>query len=288
MSFSGLTPKIIFVIACAYVAISVAACAVQDRLIYFPDPDPAGDPQDVRMKAVRFDAADGNAIVAWYGQAREGCPTVLFFHGNGSRIGQDPGRYDRILDKGVGLIAVSWPGYAGSGGKPGEASFHAAADAAFNWALDQDISEDDLIVHGNSIGTGPAAKLASEHRVGALILEAPYFSMLNLIEAKAPVLPVSWILRSTFRTDQWITRVSSPVLMAHGTTDSVIPQSQSRRLFEQANDPKVYESFDGSEHSTLVRDGLYDRVWPFLESTWAVPHASACFTDSSNSPETTI
>ena len=287
MSFSGLFPKIILAVVCAYAAVSVAAYAIQDKLIYYPNPAPVGEPEDARVNAVSFDDATGNTIVAWYGPAKTGCPTFIFLHGNASRIGQDPWRYKRVLDKGAGLLAVSWPGYAGSGGKPGEEAFHAAADAAFVWALGRGIAEGDLIIHGNSIGTGPAAKLASEHQVGALILEAPYFSMLDLIASKAPVLPVRWILKPTFRTDKWITDVRSPVMMAHGTVDSVIPQNQSRRLFEQAHEPKLYESFEGSEHSTLVRDGLYDRVWPFLENTWAVTRSSRCFSDSSNSPETT-
>lgn len=288
MSLSGLLPKVLFALVFGYIAVATGAWALQDKLIYYPDPTPAGDPKDDRMQAVSFTAADGNDIAAWYGAAQQGCPTFIFFHGNASHIAKDIWRYDRVLTTGAGVLAVAWPGYAGSTGKPGEAPFYSAADASAAWLKAEGVAPGDTIIHGNSIGTGPATRLASTGDFGALILEAPYFSMLDLVGKKAPMLPIGVILKSTFRSDQWIKDVHSPVLMVHGTGDSVIPQKQSRRLFELANDPKIYASFEQSEHSTLVRDGLYEKaVWTFLDEYWAQSRGSSCFSASSTQSETT-
>lgn len=265
MKLMPLFGKVVLGAAVAYVVVCAALFVLQDKFIFFPDPTPAGQPTDPRMTLVEVPASgETPSWVAWYAEAEPNCPTIIMFHGNASHIARDPWRYERVLAKGVGLMAVSWPGYAGSGGKPGEAAFHGVASSAANELKARGVDPADTIVHAFSIGTGAATKLATTDQFGALILEAPYFSLVDLVGHKVPGIP-SFLLKNTFRTDEWIGDVRSPVLIVHGTVDSVIPQSQSRRLFELANAPKTYESFDGSEHATLVRDGLYDRVWPFLQ-----------------------
>ena len=278
MKLMPLLGKTVFGIAVAYVAVCAALFALQDKFIFFPDATPAGEPEDPRMTLVEVDAAGkAPSWVAWYAEAEAGCPTMLLFHGNASHIARDPWRYERVLGKGVGLMAVSWPGYAGSGGKPGEVSFHEVAASASRELQVRGVEPVDTVIHAFSIGTGAATMLATTDQFGALILEAPYYSLVDLVGNKVPGIPVSLLLKNTFHSDEWIGDVNSPVLIAHGTADSVIPQSQSRRLFERVTAPKTYESFEGSDHATLVRDGLYDRVWPFLQPIY--PDCSLTQTD---------
>ncbi len=54
------------------------------------------------------------------------------------------------------------------------------------------------------------------------------------------------------------------MLIIHGDRDSVIPFRMGQRLYALANAPKLFVRMAGSDHNTLVRDGLYDHVWPFL------------------------
>ena len=278
MKIAGVLRKIVFSAAVAYVALCGGLYLLQAKFIFFPDPTPAGEPDDPRMSLINVvETTEEAGWIAWYAEASPSCPTMILFHGNASHIARDPWRYQRVLDKGVGLLAVAWPGYAGSPGAPGESAFHDVANSAESWLENEGVDRSDIVIHAFSIGTGAATKLASEGDYGALVLEAPYYSLLDLVGEKMPTLPVGLLLKNTFRTDEWIGDIRFPVFVAHGTADSVIPQTQSRRLFELVDAPKSYESFEGSEHATLVRDGLYDRLWPFLQPIY--PDCSLTQTD---------
>ena len=48
------------------------------------------------------------------------------------------------------------------------------------------------------------AKLASDNNPRYLILDAPYYSFLKVVERFLPILPVRFVLRYHLRTDLWI------------------------------------------------------------------------------------
>lgn len=239
----------------------------QDRLIYFP-PGQRVAPAQPYISEVEVSTVDHETLIGWYSPAATGCPTILFLDGNASRPGIQSGRWRRLHEHGVGFLGLAWRGYAGSTGQPGEAGFHRDAEAGYDWLRGRHINGGDIVVHGFSIGSGPATHLASEREIGALILEAPYFSLLDLMQQKLPLLPVGLLLRSRFRSDTWIGQVEAPVLMVHGDADRLIPPEQSERLSQRANGTSTRVVMPGSDHATLARDGLYDHVWSFLQTGW--------------------
>lgn len=250
-----------------YAAASLLVFLLQDTMIYHPSRTRAAPPA-AWIEPVELTTADGETLVAWHSDAMPGCPTFLFFDGNAGRPEIQAGRWRRIRAQGAGFLAVSYRGYSGSTGTPSEAGLHADANAGYDWLRGQGIAAREIVIHGFSLGSGPATRLAAEREAGALILEAPYYSLQDLLARKAPVLPVRWLLRHRYRSDEVIGLVDEPVFIAHGTTDRLIPISQSQRLAELVPDRLRYETFPGSDHASLVRDGLYDRIWTFLDSEW--------------------
>jgi len=255
------------IVVIAYGALVGAAWAMQDDILYHPSTTVVA-PSLPGVTSERIKTDDGQTLVSWYSPAAAGCPTILFFDGNGGNPQMQGGRWSRIQAHGLGFLGLYYRGYSGSTGHPSEKGFHHDAEAGFAWLTAKGISPANIVVHGFSIGSGPATKIAANHPVGALILEAPYYSMASLLQDKAPFLPVGLVLRSTFHSDIWIKQVHAPLLVVHGTADGLIPQAHGRRLFDAANEPKQFVSMPGSDHATLVRDGLYDHVWPFLAKYW--------------------
>lgn len=208
---------------------------------------------------------DGETLSAWYKPPRGDKPTFLFFHGNGGRLDLMKWRFNRILDKGYGLMTVSYRGYAGSTGSPSEAGLIEDGRTAWTWLREKEAPEN-IIIHGLSMGSGVATALAGEVDALAVILEAPFTAVEDVAAGNFPYMPVRWLVWDKFRSIDRIGQVTEPLLIAHGTRDSVIPYAHGRKLYEAANEPKTFISMTDGDHSTLVRDGLYEKIWDWLET----------------------
>jgi hypothetical protein len=102
--------------------------------------------------------------------------------------------------------------------------------------LVKEYPEDHIIVYGRSMGSGFASKLASVNKPRYLILDAPYYSFLKVVERFLPMLPVRFVLRFHLRTDRWIADANCHTYILHGTRDWLIPIRHSEQL--QRSTPK--------------------------------------------------
>ncbi|MBR9826407.1 MAG: alpha/beta hydrolase [Alphaproteobacteria bacterium] len=250
-----------------YVLLGAALWWVEPDLIYYPSQQTV-PPEQSWISPVRLNTADGETLTAWYSAAEPGCPTILFFDGNAGRPEVQHGRWARMHEQGVGFLAVYYRGYSGSTGSPSEDGLHIDAQSGLSWLMRRGVLPNDVIVHGFSLGSGPATRLAATHAVGGLILEAPFSSMSELITEKLPLYPFGLFMRNAYSSDRWISALDEPVLMVHGTADRLVPSAHSRRLMALAPEPSEFIELPGSTHSSLVSDGLYETVWPFLERYW--------------------
>lgn len=212
---------------------------------------------------VTITTSDGEKLAGWYLAPQPGQPVFLYFHGNVGRLEQDTGRWRRIADHGAGVFAFSYRGYPGATGVPTEEGLYRDARAAYRW-LESRHAHDAIVLHGLSLGTGVAARLATEVDAKALILEAPYTAVSDVAAERFPVLPIELLIEHTFKTRDIIDKVRMPVLIVHGTEDSVIPFAHGQRLYQLARGTKAFVEMKGSDHLTLVRDGLYPKIWEFL------------------------
>jgi fermentation-respiration switch protein FrsA (DUF1100 family) len=210
--------------------------------------------------------SDGEKIVAWHVPPREGKPVIIFFHGNGDILAWRVSWFREMIAGDAGLIAMSFRGYAGSSGSPTESGLLQDAEAAYAFAI-QHYPPERIVVWGFSLGTGPAVALAANRRIGKLILEAPYTSIVDVAAAAFPVVPVRWFMHDKFHSDQRIADVTAPVLIMHGERDHTIPIRFGERLYELARQPKQMVRFSEGGHDDLDNFGAMDVARAFLEKT---------------------
>jgi fermentation-respiration switch protein FrsA (DUF1100 family) len=250
-----------------YLAAVAGVTVFQRQLMYHPDPTLVQpNVPGLPIQSVRLATADGEHLVAWYLPPRPGRPIILFFDGNGGALRWQADRWRAIAGAGVGFFAVGYRGYSGSSGRPTEAGLHEDARTAYAWVAAR-YPAGDIVVQGHSLGSGVAVRLAAERPIKALILEAPFTSAEDVAAGWMPVLPVRVLLWDRYRSDAWIARVHSPVMVAHGDRDHVIAFAYGQRLFALANPPKTFVRIADGDHGDLVRRGLYDHIWPFLGVT---------------------
>jgi uncharacterized protein len=213
------------------------------------------------IQAVKLVAGDGAMLTAWYAPAAPDQPTLLYFHGNGGNVSNRADRFKQVTASGFGLLAPSYRGYPGSEGSPSEAALAADALLAFDWLSAR---SSNIVVHGESLGSGIAAFVAAERTVAAVVLEAPYTAAVDIAAAVYPWVPVGLLMHDQFLTREHVRRIDEPLLIAHGTADRVIPVDHGRRLFQLAGDPKQLATFEGAGHEDLWAAGLWQSVLDFL------------------------
>jgi fermentation-respiration switch protein FrsA (DUF1100 family) len=239
----------------------LASCA--NSLIYRPHAEETA-PNFPGVEAVRVATEDGESLVAWWRPPpSEGARVFLFFDGDGGRPHIWGGRWRRIVEGGAGFLAVYYRGYSGSTGRPSEQGLHLDARAGYGWLSARGYEPSDIIIHGFSLGSGVAVALAAERPARALILEAPFTGVDDVAAAHYSPL-ASFFLSDRYPSRDRIAAVRMPVLIAHGDADTVVPFVQGQRLYALANEPKTFVAMPGSNHATLVRDGVYEHIWAFL------------------------
>ncbi len=209
----------------------------QEKFIFKPEKLSAGFvfKYDVPFKELFFEVKEGVRIngLHFYREAPKGL--ILYFHGNSrsikgwARYAKDFYRYD------YDVVMVDYRGFGKSTGKRSEIDMLNDMQFVYETLLKQ-YQEQHLIVYGRSIGSGFAAKIASDNKPRYLILDAPYYSFTKVVERFLPILPVRWVIRYHLRTDKWIMQVSCHTYILHGTKDALIPISNSEKL--QALNPR--------------------------------------------------
>lgn len=237
----------------------------QRSLMYFPDttryvPAAAGLP---RAEEVTLQSSDGEKLIAWHVAPRVDKPIVLYFQGNAGGLNLRVNRFSWLTADGTGLLALNYRGYGGSTGSPSEQGLIRDAQAAYDFARARYPAKR-IVLFGESLGTGVAIALAAGNEIGALILDAPFTSAAAVGAAAYPFVPVRWLIKDSFRSDERIGRVSAPLLVLHGERDAVIPISFGERLFALAREPKRMARFALGGHVNLDEHGAPQAVKEFL------------------------
>lgn len=252
------------------VGLLALAWSQQRILVYAPDPlrvDPqaAGLPE---VQELKLSAAGGVELIAWYGAAKPGQPTILYFHGNAGNLLSRAGRMAEYLSKGHGMLMLSYRGYGGSGGKPTEANNVADAGLAYDWLARQGVEHDDIILYGESLGSGVAVQLAARVRVGGIILDAPYTSIADVGARLYPYLPVQSLILDRYDSLTRVGKMSAPLLIVHGEKDDLIPIEMGRTLFSSAPEPKQFAEIARAGHADHQLYGSYTVIHVWIGSTW--------------------
>lgn len=247
-----------------YIGIGAVLYMCQRDFIYMPDRTIV----DLRHKGalplnVRTD--DELKIQGWYMAPAPGKPVVVFFHGNAGNAGHRDYAAVPFIRKGFGFLFAEYRGYGGNPGEPGEKGFYSDARAYINWLLtDGKIAPERIILFGESIGTGPAVKMAEEHPdFAGLILVSPYTSVTAVAQKLYPVYPASLMVIDKFDNLSRIGGIEMPILMIHGRRDRTIPFSHAEAL-KKANDKAEFVAIDNAGHNDIYMYGVDKIIAEFI------------------------
>jgi len=248
--------------AVTVVALFILIMIFEHKLIYFPvkggvGPSPGED--------LILTAADGVKIHAWWFPHPQAKATLVHLHGNAGNL-ED--RRDLIRDLqalGVNVLAIDYRGYGKSEGSVSEAGLNADARAAYDWLLTK-TTADRIVIHGESLGGGPACELAATVPCGGLIVQSTFTSVPDMAPRVMPIFP-KFLVRTQFDNLSKVPKIACRKLFLHSRNDEMIPFEMGEQLFAAAAEPKESAWFTGVGHNEMTisrAKKYYGRLAEFL------------------------
>jgi pimeloyl-ACP methyl ester carboxylesterase len=219
------------------------------------------------FKDIWIQTASGTKVHAWHFQTPEShAPVMIYFHGNGENLEtlQMSGLLDALLLLNISILAVDYPGYGRSEGKPSEVNIRQAATAAARWAKEKH-PDSDLISCGWSLGASVAIDVAARHPeiFHGLIAMSAWSSLHDVARKHFPAWMVGMLLQESYDSVNAAARIKCPVLFIHGEVDSLIPAEQGKAVFDALQVQKSFALLPGISHNDLFDS---PRVWQEITS----------------------
>ena len=190
--------------------------------------------------------------------------TILIFHGNAGNLFNRVYKLNELNKLDVNILLISWRGFSGNKGKPTEKNLYHDAEEAIKWLNNRGAISKNIILYGESLGTGVATELGTSNAFGGIILESPFTSIANAAKIYYPYLPVSIILKDRYDSIGKIKNINTPIFIMHGKMDNIVPQQMGLELFEKANNPKYSYFPEDDDHMMNYNKQLLNEIKLFI------------------------
>jgi pimeloyl-ACP methyl ester carboxylesterase len=256
------TKKVIFrtlkLLLIFYVLICVGLYFFQEKLLFFPDKLS----KDYKFSFTQtFDeiniaTKDGKLLNGLLFKADSVKGLVFYLHGNAGSLSSWGDVAKRYTDLHYSVFILDYPGYRKSEGAiENKIQLFDAIQTAYN-EMKKRFHEDSIVVLGYSVGTGPAAHLAATNHPKLLILQAPYYSLTDMMRHTYPIIP-TFLLKYKFQTNEYLKDCKMPVVIFHGDRDEVIYYGSSLKLKNEMKTGDTLITLHGQGHNGLTDNPDY-------------------------------
>ena len=207
--------------------------------------------ESIFLSALHFTHKDRNKS--------KGC--ILYFHGNAGSLADWGYIVGDFVAYPYDFFIVDYRGFGRSGGViKNEAQFFADAQKCYDYIATK-YNTKDIVLFGRSIGTGAASYLAAHNPAKLLLLETPFYSLLEIAKEKFPFLPVSILLKTIkMENHKYLSKVNYPIHIIHGTKDEVVPYASGKRLADEMPGKVRFYKIENGRHNNLSAFSEYHEI----------------------------
>ncbi len=251
-----------------YLFILISTYLFQRSLLYHPgENNYFGDQLIVKIEKVKIKTQDNIELTSWYHEKNvTKYKTILFLHGNAGSLENRIHKINHFKDMNVNFLIIAWRGFSGNKGKPTEKGLYEDARSAVEWLKSKGINENNIIIYGESLGTGVATEIAQNKNFSGIILESPFTSMIDAGKDKYPYLPVKLLLKDKYESNKKLKNINSPILIMHGKVDNIVPFHMGKKMYDLANEPKYYYFSEYDDHMMEYNEKLLKVLKDFINS----------------------
>ena len=259
--------EIIIGILVVYFSILILLFIFQRNLMYHPNENNYyGEKLEVEIEKVKIRTSDNINLLGWFHKKNlENNKTILFFHGNAGNLENRINKLNHFNDLNVNFLIIAWRGFSGNDGNPTENNLYIDGKSALEWLNNNGVDENNIIIFGESLGTGIATEIAQKGNFAGLILETPFTSMVEAAKNFYPYIPVGLLLKDKYENQKKIKSINIPVLVMHGEADKIVPFWMGKKIFDLANNPKYSYFTKDDDHMMEYDSNLVSMLNDFLK-----------------------
>ena len=260
--------SILLIIILIYFFILISTYIFQRNLLYHPtENNYTGDKITVSVEKLKIKTQDGIELISWYhNKDINKYKTILFLHGNAGTLENRIHKINHFKNMQVNFLLIAWRGFSGNKGQPTEKGLYEDARSAISWLKFKGVSENNIIIYGESLGTGVATEIAQNKNFAGIILESPFTSMVDAGKDKYPYLPVRFLLKDKYESNKKIKNINIPILIMHGKVDNIVPFNMGERMYQLANNPKYSYFSEHDHHMMEYNEKLIKKLNDFIMS----------------------
>jgi uncharacterized protein len=260
--------KILLIVLITYLLVLVILYFFQRNLLYHPSENNYfGDKLTVSIDKIKIKSKDNIELMGWYHKKdSKNYKTILFLHGNAGSLENRIHKINHFQNMKINFLIIAWRGFSGNKGNPTEKGLYEDAESAINWLKNKGIRTKDIIIYGESLGTGIATEIAQNNNFAGVILESPFTSMIDAAKNKYPFFPIRFLLKDKYESDKKIKNIKSPLLIMHGESDKIVPFWMGKKMYDIANEPKYFYFTKYDNHMMEYDENLLIMLKKFLDS----------------------
>lgn len=261
--------KLLLVALGLYIMIGTSLYLLQEKLLFHP----TVLAQDYKysfkypFEELFLETEDDAVINALHFKAEASKGVILYFHGNAGDLSRWGIITEYFVAKGYDVLVMDYRTYGKSIGKLSETAMYNDAQMCFDY-LKKSYTEDNITIYGRSLGTGITTKLAAENNPKQIVLETPYYSIVDVAKSRFPIVPVKYLMHYKFLSYNYFNKVNCPVTIFHGTDDLVVPYESAQKLFDTKNPGQSisFITIENGGHNNLIDFEAYhqriDQIFP--------------------------
>jgi len=251
----------------AYLVVIIFIYFYQRNLLYHPlENNYQNDKPQFNYEEVSIKVDDEITLKSWLvNKDLEKFKTLLIFHGNAGNLSNRIYKLNELNKLDLNILLISWRGFSGNKVSPSEKNLYQDARAAVKWLNEKKVKNNQIVLYGESLGTGVAVEIAKNSDFNSVILESPFTSIENSAKIYYPYLPVKLLLKDRFDSINKIEMIDIPILIMHGEKDDVIPIFMGKELFDKANNPKHSYFTPDDDHMMEFNSELLTEIQKFIK-----------------------
>lgn len=250
--------SILTIVILVWLLMSLIVFFNQKNLIYVPLKKYTNTPKSYGLdfESIKLLTKDNETINSWFIPHKNSRATLLFLHGNGGNLSTRLDSIKIFHELGLSVFIIDYRGYGESSGSPSEKGTYIDAETALIFLKDiKNLTEDEIIIYGRSLGGAVAIWLANKYKSLGLIVESSFTSIIDMGKYKYPYLPIKYLANIYYPSIEIISNINTPILFIHSKHDEIVPYKFSKNLFSSANEPKYFLDINGLHNDGFLTSG---------------------------------